>query len=310
MHNIRWHFKWTKFCALLLLFIGCHSAPVEDRLLLPVSFSSVPDGFVLTSFFSDRIEIKIRGQQKLIDQINKENIAYPVDLYTDLELDPAGASTSIEPGVYMIPLIKKRIPVHPSIVIMEINPSYLSVKLERKLTKKFNILVPYTNKPATGHIALEAKTSPATVELAGAESIINAIETLKTKPLDLTGLSESFKKELPLDIDESLMIIASDPVITASVQIIRQLVAKRIENIPIKAVNCDGKPSISPAHITIEVKGAYDDLNKKDIEQQIFSYIDLKDLSPGVYVRNAFIDIPVGLIMTQAEPEVFTVKIK
>jgi YbbR domain-containing protein len=210
----------------------------------------------------------------------------------------------------MIPLIKKRLPIHPGIEVLDINPAYLSVKLEKKITQKFNILVPYAGKPATGYIALEAKATPAAVELTGAASIIAGIETLQTKPLDLEGMTESFKKELPLDIDKSLMITASSPVITASVKILPQLVEKKIEHLPVKALNSSGEAEITPPHITIEVKGAYDALNSTDLESQISSYIDLEGLSPGVYVRNALIDIPVGLIMIHADPEIFTVKIK
>jgi hypothetical protein len=33
-------------------------------------------------------------------------------------------------------------------------------------------------------------------------------------------------------------------------------------------------------------------------------------MKPGVYVRHAEIDIPVDLIMTDAGPQVFTIKIK
>ena len=43
---------------------------------------------------------------------------------------------------------------------------------------------------------------------------------------------------------------------------------------------------------------------------QIYSFIDMKDLTPGVYARHAYINIPVDLIMTNADPQVFTVKIE
>ncbi|THB77930.1 MAG: YbbR-like domain-containing protein [Desulfobacteraceae bacterium] len=293
-----------------VLVNGCSPVPVEERLLLPVNFSSVPNGFVLTSFYTGNIEIKIKGDPRLIQQINQENIEYPVDLYTDIELDPAGASDSIEPGVYLIPLIKKRIPINPAIEILDLNPTYLSVKLENRVSKKFNVMVPYTGKPATGYIAIEAKTTPTTVLLTGAESVIHAIKTLKTKPLDLNGVTESFKKELPLDIERSLPITPSDPVITASIQIKRKLVARKLEHIPINALNCKGKPTITPNVITVEIKGPYDDVTGKLVEEKVYSYIDLSGLKPGVYARNACINIPVGLIMTDANPEVFTVKIE
>jgi hypothetical protein len=38
--------------------------------------------------------------------------------------------------------------------------------------------------------------------------------------------------------------------------------------------------------------------------------MDLEGLQPGVYARHAYIHIPVDLIMTNASPQVFTVKIE
>ncbi|MCP4050292.1 MAG: YbbR-like domain-containing protein, partial [bacterium] len=48
----------------------------------------------------------------------------------------------------------------------------------------------------------------------------------------------------------------------------------------------------------------------KDLTDKIKVSIDVKGLKPGVYARSAVIDLPLELIMTKAEPEVFTVKIE
>lgn len=302
------------FLLLLILipfyFYSCTTEPVETDLLLPVDFSNVPENMVLTYFHTDKIEIRIQTDPKLMEFINKENIRYPVDLYTDLEFDPAGASDSIEPGTYLIPVEKKRIPMNPAIKILSMNPSYLSVQLEKKVKKVFNVSVPYTGSPAKGYIALEAATEPASVELTGAAPLIHSIKELKTKPIDLTNATEDFKKKIPLDIDNPSIVSSSDHIIIASVPIQQQLVSKTIENIPIQIWNCTSAVNIEPSEITIQIKGPFEALNNKEITKQIYSFIDLKGLKPGIYARHAYINIPVNLMMTEAAPQVFTVKIE
>ncbi len=291
-------------------FPGCTTEPVETDLLLPVDFANIPENMVLTSFHTDKIEIKIQADPKLIEQINTENIRYPVDLYTDLEFDPAGASDSIEPGAYLIPVEEERIPMNPAIKILSISPSYLSVQLEKKIKKTFIISVPYTGKPAKGYIVLEAATEPASVELTGAAPLIHSIKELKTKPIDLTNINETFKKEIPLDLDNPSTISSSDPIILVTVPVQQKLVSKTIENIPIQAWNCISLVKIEPSRITIRIKGPFETINNKDITNQIYSFIDLKGLSSGVYARHAYINIPVDLMMTDASPQVFTIKIE
>ena len=310
--------KLKLYCnALILLlilipfcFYSCTTEPVETDLLLPVDFSNVPENMVLTYFHTDKIEIRIQTDPKLMEFINKENIRYPVDLYTDLEFDPAGASDSIEPGTYLIPVEEKRIPMDPAIKILSINPSYLSVQLEKKVKKTFKVSVPYTGKPAKGYIALEAATDPASVELTGAAPLIHSIKELKTKPIDLTNINENFKKKIPLDLDNPSITSSSDHIIIATVPIQQQLVSKTIENIPIQIWNCTSAVHIEPSEITIRIKGPFETLGNKEITNQIYSFIDLKGLKPGIYARHAYINIPVDLIMTDAAPQVFTIKIE
>ena len=310
--------KLKLYCnALILLlilipfcFYSCTTEPVETDLLLPVDFSNVPENMVLTYFHTDKIEIRIQTDPKLMEFINKENIRYPVDLYTDLEFDPAGASDSIEPGTYLIPVEEKRIPMDPAIKILSINPSYLSVQLEKKAKKTFKVSVPYTGKPAKGYIALEAATQPASVELTGAAPLIHSIKELKTKPIDLTNINENFKKKIPLDLDNPSITSSSDHIIIATVPIQQQLVSKTIENIPIQIWNCTSAVHIEPSEITIRIKGPFETLGNKEITNQIYSFIDLKGLKPGIYARHAYINIPVDLIMTDAAPQVFTIKIE
>jgi len=297
-------------CFFLVCFSGCATEPVETDLLLPVDFSNVPENLALTNFHTDKIEIRIQANPQLIELINKENTRYQADLYTNLEFDPAGDSDSIEPGRYLIPVEKNRIPMNPAIKILSINPSYLSVQLEKKISKTFKVTVPYTGKPAKGHIALEAATNPSSIELTGASSLIYSIKELKTKPIDLANTSEDFKKKIPLDLDNPSTISSSDQIIIVTVPIQQQQILKTVENIPIQIWNSTTKVNIEPSEITIQIKGPFETLSNKKIIDQIYSFIDMKGLMPGVYARHAYINIPVGLMMTNASPQVFTIEIE
>ena len=308
--KIQPHFRLFILLFGFLTWIGCTTEPVETDLLLPVDFSNVPDNMVLTHFHTDKIEIKIQAGPELMDQINRENIRYTVDLYTDLEFDPAGDSASIEPGAYLIPLEKKRIPLMPEIKLLSINPSYISVHLEKKASKQIKVTVPYTGEPAKGYIALEAATEPASVEITGAAPLIQSITELKTKPIDISNVSEPFKKKMPLDIEDPSIIPATDPIIIVTVPVQQQLVSRQIEGIPIQVWNATSAVTIEPPQINVRIKGPFETLSNKNVLDEIYSFIDLKGLKPGVYARHAYVNIPVDLMMTEAVPQVFTVTIE
>ncbi len=309
MHRLTLFCNLLFFLTCLFLITGCDTEPVETTLLFPVDYSNIPDNMVLTQSHTHKIEIRIKANPRLMERINKEGMRYPADLYTDLAFDPAGEFDSIEPGEYLIPVYRKRIPMNSAIKILNIKPTYLSVRLEKKLKKIFWVKVPYTGAPAQGYRALDAKTEPPGVELTGPASVIESITELKTKPIDLTNINEGFKKKIPLDLEDPSIVFFPDQVVTVTVPVEQQLVSKTIENIPILVWNAAFPVSIEPPGITISIKGPFEKLNKKEILSRIYSYIDLKDMKPGVYVRHAYIHIPVDLIMTDASPQVFTIKI-
>ncbi|PIE61333.1 MAG: hypothetical protein CSA29_03765 [Desulfobacterales bacterium] len=288
---------------------GCTFEPVETVILLPVDFSNVPDDMVLTQSHTETIELKIKGTPDRINMLNIKRMRYPADLYTDLEFDPAGDSDSIEAGRYLLPIDPSRIPLDPGITILEILPSFLSVQLDRKITKTFRVTVPYFGKTAKGYMALAPCVNPPTVDLTGAQTMIENIEILRLKPVDLGNASESFKKEVPLDLDNPLLFPAARPMFIVTVPIKPRIGVKALENLAIELKHAPIGVSIEPSRIDIEIKGPENILANNTILDQIVVFMDLKGLKPGVYARHAYIHLPVELVLTKAVPQVFTVTI-
>ncbi len=299
------------FFQAILFCVGCSSKPGESDLLLPVHFLSMPGDLVKIPPFTKNIEIHVKGPGRIIKQMANDNLSYNVDLYTDLSSDPAGDSGSIEPGLYSIPVIENRISLHPGIRITSISPSFIIIKLDKMVKKHFHVFVPYSGKPAPGYIALPSESKPEKVELQGAASVIDSIKSVKTKPVDITGVKESFKREVPVNINKTSGIISKPEIILVSVPIKEKTIIKSFKHIPVKIKNnSTRKIIITPPEMEIQVKGYANILKRKDLKKALRIYIDLKGLGPGVYVRRAIINLPVGMILTNTKPEIFTVTIE
>lgn len=295
----------------IFIFTSCTQEPRETSLLLPVDYANVPDDMILTNFHTDKIEVRIKCRPQHIEKLSRESLVYPADIYTDLAFDPAGGTDAIEPGRYLLPVDKNRIPLGSSVSIINITPSYLSIRLERKVTRVFKVMVPFIGETAKGYMALSPVCEPATVALTGAQSLINRIKQLTTKPVDLTNANEDFKKEVPLDLEQPELFTVAQSIFVVSVPIQPLPGTRTIEQIPIKFQNRPGeKVSIEPSSISIDLKGPQEDLNNTSLTDKIYAFMDLEGLKPGVYARHAYIDIPVELVMTNASPRVFTVKIE
>src|SRR6056297_1019278 len=130
----------------IVIFTACTQEPREINLLIPVDYANVPDDMILTDFHTDKIEVRIKCRPKHIEKLSKKSLVYPADIYTDLAFDPAGGTDAIEPGRYLLPLDKTRIPLGRSTFIVNITPSYLGIRLEKKETRVFKVTVPLIGK--------------------------------------------------------------------------------------------------------------------------------------------------------------------
>jgi len=257
----------------------------------------IPDGLSITGPLLKGIEVRIRCPESLVKTLSKIKSRYLLDL------------SDINEGVNNIPIRKDGIKLPGGISIINVTPSFLTVKVEKEIKKDLPVIVSFSGKPTSGFFTY-AVTKPSSVMLKGPENILGPIEKIFTKPVDVNGMSESFKKEIALDLPECLDIISFSGIILAEVFIEEQIEAREFKNIPVKGKDSTYTFSITPPTIDIEVKGPVNVLEKLYQENGLEVCIDLKGLKPGVYVRRASIILPVKTILVKVKPEIFTVKIK
>ncbi|MDL1968951.1 MAG: hypothetical protein LWW97_10520 [Deltaproteobacteria bacterium] len=276
--------KWVILFFLVSCFFLLWHDPLfhEIDIFIPIDPGKIPDGLSITDPPLKGIEVRISCPESLVKTLSKIKLRYLLDL------------SDINEGVNNIPIRKQKIKLPAEISIINITPSFLTVKVEKELKKELPVIVSFSSS----------------VMLKGPENILGPIEKIFTKPVDVNRLSESFKKEITLDLPECLDIMSFSGIILAEVFIEEQIVAREFKNIPVKGKDSIYTFSITPPAIDIEIKGPVNVLEKFYQENGLEVCIDLKGLKPGGYVRHASIILPVKTILVGAKPEKFTVKIK
>lgn len=296
-------------CLLFLLVSGCTPEPVETDLLVPVKFSAMPSGLAKTNFYTHTIEVRVKGSLRQIQRVEALNLTYLVDLYADLTTDPADGGAFISPSFYAIPVIRDRLAISPGVEILQITPAFITVQLDREETCSVPVQLVLTGTPAMGYEVAHAETDPETVDLTGPESALKKITALKTKPVDITGADADFHKEGAVALDD-LGFSIPDTLVIVTVSIREKIVTHTYSAVPVVSQNGLSSVEITPSEIEITLKGPVNGFKNNSDAPDFQVYIDLKNLSSGVYVRPAVITVPVGLVLVEAKPENFTVKIK
>lgn len=269
----------------------------EADVFIPVDTEKIPEGLIITNAPFTGIEVHVRGPKSIIRTLSDLKIQYTIDL------------SAVNIGVNIIPIRQDQIPLPKGISILKINPDSITVKVENEIKKKLPVKISLTGKPAKGYMVVGAEAKPMSVTLRGSEDTLGRMDKVLTKPINIKGLSDSFKREVTLDLVENLKLVDSSKIILATVIINEQLTTITFDNIPVQGDGSLYVYRITPPVITIKVKGPVNVIEKLYGNNGVQVYVDLKGLKPGIYNKRATITLPVKTTLIDATPEIFIVKI-
>lgn len=288
---------FKRYFFLLLLILSCTST-IETDILIPISFENIPNGLTITGHPLKSLEVRVKGPEPLIESLSKMKLQYKLDLI------------AVKPGVQSIQIRNDAILLPQGVSILKITQSFLAVRIETEIIKEVPVFVSVSGRPASGFIVTSAVARPKRIVLRGPEDTLKPLTSLMTKPIDLDGSSESFKKNTAIELINNVEIISGDKIFVAEISIDKKIVTKRFKNVSVEGIEASFPYTITPPRIDIEVKGHVNILEKIDPVKDIKVCIDLKDLKPGTYNKRASIKIPVQTTLSRVTPEIFTVRIK
>ena len=275
---------------------GSCSSLQETVIFIPVDSDQIPAELTITGPSLKGIEVYVRGPKSKVRMLSDLKMRYVLDF------------SGVHVGINSIPIKKDRIILPEGISIVKINPTFLTVTIDNKIKKELPVKILFFGKPATGFTVTSTVAKPSSVILQGPESILGPMDKVLTKPIEIKGLSESFKKEVALDLIENLEIISPLETIFAEIFIEEKIVTQKFD-IQVEGKNSLFNYMITPPAINIEVKGPVYIIERLHTEKWITVYVDLKGLSPGTYVKRATITLPVKTSLIGVRPEMFTVNI-
>jgi YbbR domain-containing protein len=267
----------------------------EADIFLPITAEKVPKGLIVTGMPVKGMEIRVRGLKSVIRALPRRKIHYTMDL------------SKVTAGVNTIMVSKARVPFPKGVSILKINPSVITVKVEKEIKKKLPIHISLIGKPANGFEVVSTKAEPASVTLGGSIATLGPMDEVSTKHININGLSGSLKKKVALKLKENLRLVDSSEIVLAHVVIRERIVDKTFNHIAVIGKQTPYAYRVTPPTIAIRVKGPSNLIEKLSEDKGIQAYIDLQGLKPGKHKKRATITLPVKITLIDAKPEIFDI---
>ena len=294
-HPVRVLRLWVCFAAVLGLW-GCMPAS-ETQILIPIDPFGIPSGLTIASLSNEGVEVRVRGSKSALAAFSELGPKYALDL------------SGVRRGAQSISIRPEQIPVSEGAEIVSVTPAFITLTIEKEMKKMVPVTVSAHGKPAAGFSVTQAVADPESVMLAGPETVLLPVVSAPTHPVDVTGRTESFKKEVALDLPDNIKMAHPDTMIVGQVLIAEKIAVKTFEHIRVQGRGAAFAVDINPPELSVTVKGPENILNKLHPDGGLDVYVDLEGLRPGVYVRRATLSLPVNIFLMDVKPELFTVKI-
>jgi YbbR domain-containing protein len=135
---------------------------------------NIPRDLVLTSSVPNSVALQLRGSlSRALDPRN------PLEVLLDL--------SDARPGTNSYPINGNDIPLPREVEVVSVEPSAITLELERRQTLNLAVRVIIEGVPAPGFILGEVRTMPATLRVQGPESRLAALEFVETEAVSVEG---------------------------------------------------------------------------------------------------------------------------
>lgn len=256
----------------------------EITVRVPVAYS-LPDDRVLVSERVEEVKVTITGPWRRLRKFDEKDLGR---ISIDLRAAQNG-EIAITPDMITAPA---------GVTIASISPRSMRVAFDKRTEKIVEVQPTVAGRPQHGYIALEIKAMPPTLKVRGADKLIAALTSVRTRELSLEGRTDTFTAPGQLVPPDGVEVLGADTV-AIHVQIDEELVTRKVPavRVGIRGEGVDpARWAVSPRQVEITLTGALLAVEKaKDAMSPVVKLVPgdkareaevvVEGLPPGVGVR-------------------------
>ena len=193
--------------AALLWFVIAGEKSSEVGLSVPVELKNFPKDLELTGDAVNAVEVRLRASPSIIQSLGPQEVSAHVDL------------SGVGEGEHIVNLTEDSIRIPFGVKVVRINPSALTLTLERTLQKIVPVHPRLLGRPAPGHEVAEVTSSPPEVRVAGPKSRVQEAEGAFTEPVSVEKATATVVEDVNLGVDDPLLRIQGSPRVRVTARI-------------------------------------------------------------------------------------------
>jgi YbbR domain-containing protein len=192
-----------------LLWITVSGQQVERSVLVQLQFRNVPPSLEISGDPPRTVDVVVRGAAGLISRLEPTEIVATVD------------ATDTRPGTRVFPMAVDQITVPLGVEVKSVDPSTISLTLEKTGTDTAAVQATVDGQPASGFEIGDIEIEPKTVVIVGPESHLKERHTALTESISVEGATSTVVETVSMAVSDPAVRLRDPQAARITIRIVR-----------------------------------------------------------------------------------------
>ncbi len=182
---------WLVIFALLtsisLWFFVTYKGQSETIVEASIEFKNIPKGVEILKQNIKKVNLSIRGHERLIKNLGPGELRVIVDL------------ANAKQGEMIHYFDKENVALPKAIKVLKIEPNFVKISIDESITKVFPVKALIVGSPEKGFAVQSINIKPSSVTVEGSKTEIAKIRVIRTEPIEIAGLDSEISVNAKLN---------------------------------------------------------------------------------------------------------------
>lgn len=175
LENI-WLVIFALLTSLSLWFFVTYKGQSETVVEASLEFKNIPKGLEILKQNIKKVNLNIRGHERLIKNLGPSELRVIVDL------------TNAKQGEITHYFDKENTAIPKTVKVLRIEPNFVKISLDESISRTLPVKALVVGSPEQGYAVQSIKVHPSSVIIEGSKMEISKIRLIRTEPIEIAGL--------------------------------------------------------------------------------------------------------------------------
>jgi len=248
----------------------------EDRpvqiVSVPLEIRNLPEQLAIAGDVTDAVNVRVKGPEIVLNALSADRITARLDL------------SNLEAGDHLVRLKPDQVRLPAGASVIKINPEYVALRLEKKLTRELPVAPRVVGEPSGGYVLGGVSVSPDHVHVEGPESAVRLARDVLTDVVRIDGRTSPMEVMVNLFPDRPGVHVLSDGPAMLTANIRRRYVSRVLQGVPVRTDDPARATRLAPASIEVTLEGPPDAVSSVSAAN-VSAVVEVRrlNLRPGSY---------------------------